>query len=628
MRNPLHPLLLALTPFMLYAQGDRPGGGKSGEYATNLGQFDCCRKINRKNNGNLPPVYIYIDPNGVPNPPVHYVPYGAQVNVLATNVNPFLEIPRTTIAFQTFNSSTPAPAKEQPSVSGGNASKPDEQKEELIGRMQEKASMELISNRFQAIATSIEKLSKQDSGLKSLVSNLDEVNASIKDFNKSTLDGSLVSNNSSERVRQLEELKNQIAKLSKEMQKITDENKRLEEDLKTKIESLQKMEKEIKALNERMANRQQFQNNYDSFTSALNRLNNYLGLEAALNVHFRQQFISRAHTYAAIMELVRSRLPGAEDSLKNIATHNRQFLDTVYAQIFSAESRMAELYQAINKFPEADSFATDKKVSVDLKSKDGKVATLTVDKYNVVVKQKPLFKEQMDYVNEKMKWFRNDSIRRALGVHTDTLLQRMRMVCMDNFERPIKTFQATADDIKVTLPHRQAEPLLLQTYCKLKVSGSTGVFVHFGAADEKTVIDKDNAGNNLIVRQKPEAVLYSFGLLAHFYRYDPRKTFNVGGSLGLNVPVNNQGGTGFLQLAGGLSLHTTTIDKLIITFGLSVRKGQKLNTENLVKNFASSTYTFQNTSSTSVTMDNVTRVGAFLGFSYSIFGTGRTTQSE
>jgi hypothetical protein len=162
----------------------------------------------------------------------------------------------------------------------------------------------------------------------------------------------------------------------------------------------------------------------------------------------------------------------------------------------------------------------------------------------------------------------------------------------------------------------------------LKVQGSTGVFVHFGATDDKVVMDKDSAGNSIVVKQKPESVLFSFGLLAHFYKYDPRKDFNLGGSIGLNVPINNQGGTGFLQLAGGVSAHSTTVDKLIITLGLSVRKGQKLNTENLTKAGDENIYKFNNVNATQPVMDAVTRVGVFLGFSYSIFGSSKSTQTE
>jgi len=381
--------------------------------------------------------------------------------------------------------------------------------------------------------------------------------------------------------------------------------------LKDNIDLLEKLIEKMK-LDEQ--NEKKFKEAYDNFVTSINEVSNFLALNYPVSQLFKEQFISKDYTVKMIKQLLKSRLPGY-NSDDEIVSKANEFLKSSFSKLLQNHADAYLAYQKINTPPDTDTY----KGSGTLKVNDN--AELKIGNLELKIIREAKYKDQMAFMNSKVNIAKNDSIKQSAFVYSDTLTSRIERILTDSFEQTLKSFRANADEIKITVPLANVEPFTVATTGRFRVDVSTGLFAHIGHSDDKYKTIKDANNETYIIKQKAEGVNFAIGFLINAYKYEPRKDINLGASLGINFPVNGSttNNTSSIQLVGGLSLFTTSVDRLSLTIGISLRKGQHLNTNNL--NAANNeSYTFKNINDIDPIYDPVYRVGGFFGVSYSLFG--------
>jgi hypothetical protein len=563
---------------------------------------------------------IKFNPLGKPNENWQYVPYGSQVNLIATDVNPLKELPKVEAFFKNYNVTNAGDAVDLASLLAPP-----------------KATN---SNNAENAALSEQSLAKTTA----LVGKTVAENKNLR--NSSTLSNeiSLFSKNltsakfadSTQGVEKLARANNNLQNIDTELERLRLENKASNTEIDKLKEVIAQLQKELDRQENIKKLTPQINTSYNAFINSLSEVHSLLTLKPAVNALFNEQFVDGVETKKRIVELVKSRIATVDDTLKNAINEQTAFIKSKLESLENQYTVLSIKIKLINDQLPSDSFKSEGLTKISLKNKDKVESQLEIKDITVRVAKDPLFKDELDYATGIIKQFRRQSFRDSLQIYTDSVLINTLKLYHHSFEKPIKTFQANADEITVNLPYATAEPFIIKTTNRFKVTGSTGLFVHLlNTGDKYKTVLVDSASPStgkypLLIQQEKEKVLYSFGISANFFNYVPSRWFNVGGTLGINVPINNQSNTGFLQLVGGLCFASNTVDRLIISVGASIRRGQKLNINNLVKvtDNGANGYKFKNSSELEPVYDPTAQVGFFIGISYSLFGSGKSTKNE
>lgn len=603
---------------------------------------DCCGKLKRNNNGNLPSVVITFNEFGEPDKPVRFVPYGSQINLRGKNVNPLHKLPAATFEIKNFTAAAPEDVlPSPPSIPGKNGATPNIPRpveNETVAIVSNSNTLRSLSNEISNEIAKINKNNAQTEGT-AIVEKIDlqlmQLEATSSDI---TINDKVthIKNTNEELVDKLRKIQEKLKSMQgqaeiteEQLRSLKEKNLALKEETKKLTGELENARNIIAKLTNEKQWGEELEISFRKFTEISNDLSFYLSLEKSGNSLFNMLFLNEPVTKKNLLELVRTRLPEVDDSLTNAIGLGAKFIQTTYNDLFKNYSIIVDRYHKLNPLPTADSFGTSKPISVELANKEKRKATLIFPRMDAKIEIQPRYKDQYEYVMKKMTFFKSDSLRNVVSNYSDTMMAHFYSWMNTPFVAPIKQFQATADEIKVTLPnnYKSTEPYIIKTYCRFKIEGSTALFAQFLGSDDKYRLFTDNDGKNKVIRQRKEGVTYGLGILGHLYKYDQRKDINFGWSIGINIPVNNQTNFSPLQLASGLTIHSTTLEKFSVTIGASLRKAQKLNTQNLTLPIEG-IYGFKNDKSSEIIFDPIPKVGAFLGISYAIFGGNKTSKSE
>ncbi len=583
--KPTMALLCMLYALPIFASAQKPVSLKD----------TCCRDIKKKiAAGTYAGIDIFFDKAGKPEMPRAMVPYNSQVNIKVKNLNPLSAPPVATLSFLNFNATVAAdvPSLSQllPPVGDGDKKSVEEAKKSLNEFV---AANAVVLDKINGLAAEgAAKVSLELATAKQLQYSL---------FTKSP------------------KAKNPTAiQLQKRLDSLQTVISELQQTLLTQQALQDSIMKRIKKLDDLKSQGEALVKAYNTLHSRVTEFQQFLTIETQINSLFKDQFIDADFTHSRIDDILKANIRGVD--LNDLLRSTHEFLNSLIGDIISQITIISSNYELINKVPVVDSFSGSGKFDLTAQMK------IDISKMTVSLKRDELFKTQKLYADAKFKFFSQDSIRNVLFTKTDTILLKAMALKKDNFERTIKSFQANADQIKVTLPFPNTEPYVINTYCRFKVEGSTGIFAHFGGSDDKFKVIKNALDSNVLIRQKKEAVVYSLGFLAQFYNYDKRKDFNWGGMVGLNVPVANSSATSNIQLVAGICMNSTSIEKLSLNFGISLRKGQVLNTNNLTSVNGNEVYKFNNRNDFEPIYDPVYKLGAFFGITYSLF-TSKSTDA-
>ncbi len=572
----------------------------------------CCSIFNKSKKIKKPAIYIYFDEKGIPTDTAEqYIPYGTQVNLIATKINPLEQLPEVKTFFKDYYVAPSDIPDISKLLAPAATSSPTQEKEKASQTIQ------VLRKNLEQKEMAYIKLGERISGAKNKAAFLGASN--LYDSTKNSTDP--IKTN---------ELLVALEKRNRLLEVQISDNKQLLADLKEVNGELVKAIILLKKVEETAP---LIRNDYNSFTRILDSINYLLTLQPAVNKLFSQQFIDPWFTQKSIEQLVKVRLPKFADSLDNSITAQGDFLRGSIDNLEKLYSNLTENIKKINENIATDSFGTNKTTEIELLNKDKKKVKVKIGSISIEVNKEPLFKDQFDFVTKQITRFRNEKFRDSLYVFTDTVLIQTLKLYHNKFEQTIKSFKANADEIKINLPYKNSEPYIIKTRCRFKVEGSTGIFTHlFGSDDKFKVVQAaqlDGSDSLQVIRQRKDNMILSLGFMANVYIYDPSKLFNPGFSVGLNFPVINHSGTGGIaQLVAGVSFFSTTVDKLSLTFGVSLRRGQVLNTNNLTSIDGVEKYVFNNKNTLEPTFDQVTKVGGFFGISYSLFGGKKSSQAE
>ena len=550
---------------------------------------ECCNAVKRKaQDGTVSKTVIYFDKFGSPEKPTLFVPFGTQVDLRVKNYNPLNAPPVATLSFNNFNT-----------TSSGNIPNiadlfPVVNTNEILPSAKENVE---LTNNEELVNKKLAYIRPYNYSLMFSIKEKDSIGLLIKD-KQSELDSAKNNEEKEELKRKINELQ---GKLRNEETKI--------KYLNAKVDSLDKVIADLinkKKLSETLLK------SYKNLCITNSQFNQFITIEKQINSLFNQQYIDKSFVDKKIGEILRASLPNYDPN--NVLKSANDFIRNSFDSVLINYSNMLDCYGQLNKLPIVDSFEGKSKFDLS------KGAKIDISKIKVFINRDEIFKSQKEDADIKVKLYKNDSLKQAIILAMDTFLLKVMRLQNESFETTIKSFQADADEIKINLPFANSSPYIIKTYCRFKVEGSTGIFAHFGNLDDKYLVVK-NGTENQIIKQKTEFVSFNLGFLAHFYTFDQRKNFNWGGLVGINLPVSNTAnstGNG-IQLVTGICLNSTTIDKLSLNFGLSFKRGNKLNTNNLTSVNGVEVYKFNNTNDLTPQYDPITRVGFFFGLSYSLF---------
>lgn len=560
---------------------------------------------------------IFFDENGRPISTIHkYIPFGSQVNIIATKINPFKELP----TFQTFFQNYDVLPNSLPDIST------------LLKPINETNPQEFGANVTDKIDTAVSKAVEASLDVKKKAQDLGiEIPKHLTESIKS-----LKSDSQSDPEIKFSTIES-LLKINADLEQQLFEKENENGQNKSKINDLQNKAKELENAIIRIKNIElttsEIVNEYRGFVSTLDSINHLLTIKPAINKLFDDQFVDSPLTKTLIDKIIRSRLPVFEGSLDTSISIKDAFLNQQFQKMEMLYSSLVNKIKKANDYISSDYFKMTEPTEIQLTNNNKQKLSVNIEQLSVKVNKDIIFKEQLEFITGRINQFRNQKFRDSIFIYTDTVLIGTLRLYHHDFHQVIKSFQANSDEIKVSLPYKNSEPYVIRTKCRFKVDGSSGIFAHFFGGDEKYKVvpaePLEGSDSLQVIRQRNDKMLISLGFLVNAYVYNPSKLFNTAISLGVNFPINgSEKGSGFTQLVGGVSFISTTINKLSLTIGVSLRKAQMLNINNLTSIDGKEKYTFNNKNVVEPTYDNVTKLGFFFGFSYTLFGANKTTSTE
>ncbi len=288
----------------------------------------------------------------------------------------------------------------------------------------------------------------------------------------------------------------------------------------------------------------------------------------------------------------------------------QSLLDSVKLQ----RSTMQLCYDLVNETLEPESLT----LTGELKDAKKQIA-LVVKDGSTTIQRKKYFKEEMEYVNQRINHLSIDSVWSGIVYQVAKAMDLKTKILSTPWQHTYIAGQMNEDvkEIELTLTNQAGDKIQeygkhqFTSYGQLKVDVSAGYLISF-KGDQTFSKFSNEEGEVIGVRQqKSDFAVHSIGALVHVYKKRQSAT-SFGGSAGFSIPVD-----GRLNFYLGGSAIFTGKARLVITVGASFARMQILDDSNLLdSNNGSEERRFIHKNDTEVKYNHIHRLKPFLGITY------------